>query len=89
MVDINKAKNDPASEFKSPKAILKEDSISRIDKIDILRRWAYDAREIAVAEEENMQSANDKHHVLLEEIQKCLLKLGKTDDEHSPTKQGG
>ena len=90
MVNLEKAKLDPASEFKSPQALVEDETLSREQKIDILRRWSYDAREIAVAEEENMLGSSDKHHILLEKIQKCLLQLGFESDQSdgAPTKQG-
>lgn len=91
MVSLEKARLDPASAFKSPHAIVEDKTISRDDKVDLLRRWAYDAREIAVAEEENMMGASDdRHHIVLEDIQHCLLELGiKSDDLRTPpTKQG-
>lgn len=91
MVSLEKARIDPESAFKSPHAVVDDKTISRDDKIDILRRWSYDAREIAVAEEENMMASNDdRHHILLEEIQRCLLELGmKSNDVGTPpTKQG-
>ena len=91
MVSLEKARLDPGSAFKNPHAIVDDKSISRDDKVDLLRRWAYDAREIAVAEEENMMgSSDDRHHILLEDIQRCLLELGIKSDELKtpPTKQG-
>lgn len=91
MDNLEQAKRDPSSQFESPHDVVTDKSLSRDEKIDILRRWAYDAREIAVAEEENMMaSANDTHHILLEDIQKCLLELNATSDDKDtpPTKQG-
>lgn len=91
MDNLEKAKQDPSSQFKSPHDVVTDKVLSREQKIDILRRWSYDAREIAVAEEENMiAQGNDKHHILLEQIQKCLLELGVSSDDEGtpPTKQG-
>jgi hypothetical protein len=89
-IDIERAKLDPAHEFKRPKDVLENDSISRTDKIDILRRWAYDEREIAVAEEENMQGIDADTNNTLDEILECLLKLKIDNDQtvSAPTKQG-
>ena len=89
MIDIEFAKLDPASVFEKPQDILKEDGLTREQKIDILRRWSYDERELSVAEEENMLGNTDQYSVL-HEILKCLLELGIEDDEeiHPPTKQG-
>ncbi len=91
MVNIEVAKIDPASVFKHPHDVVDEQSLSRSQKIDILRRWAYDERELAVAEEENMQSAtHDGHDIILDEILRSLLELGvdKDQDRPPPTKQG-
>lgn len=91
MDNLEKAKQDPGSQFTSPHSVVDEKSLSRDEKIDILQRWAYDAREIAVAEEENMiAAANGNHHILLEQINKCLIELGVTSDDvgNPPTKQG-
>ncbi len=89
MVDVNKAKLDPASVFNHPHDVLSDTSLSREIKIDILRRWAYDERELEVAEEENMRSTIETK-TRLDEILKCLLELGVEHDEtsRSPTKQG-
>lgn len=89
MINLQHAKMDPSSEFESPRDVLNERSLSREDKIDILRRWAYDERELAVAEEENMLSSNANHNNRLHEISQILLELGLDSDEGSPpTKQG-
>ena len=62
-IDIEKAKLNPSSVFKRPADVLKT-TFSREEKIDILRRWAYDEREMAVAEEENMQQLGpDKKNI--------------------------
>lgn len=90
MIDLEKAKYNPASVFKSPRDVLNDYSLSIKTKIDILRRWAYDQREMEVAEEENMPAHNDHHHDILDEILLCLLELGVESDEreHPPTKHG-
>lgn len=87
-MDIEHAKLDPASEFKNPAEVL-EANISREEKIDILKRWAYDAREMAVAEEENMIGESN-HADVLQAIHFALAKLGVaiSSDDQPPTKQG-
>ena len=52
--DLEAALLDPAASFAAPDAVLARRDLSRQDKIEILRRWAYDAAELAVAEEEGM-----------------------------------
>ena len=90
MVSIETAKLDPTKVFKRPVEVLKDKSLSREEKIDILRRWAYDEREMAVAEEENMRpNADTEQNNILQEILICLLELKSKDDHDSPpTKQG-
>lgn len=78
----------PAREFVHPKDVLQEQSLTHEQKIQILRRWEYDARELEVAEEENMGGTAPS---MLGEILNALHVLNASvDTEHSPpTKQGG
>jgi hypothetical protein len=91
MVNIEQAKLDPAGVFKTPSAVLKNKKLTLQQKIDILQRWAYDERELAVAEEENMQPGNLDSHTLLDKILKALIRLGvnHSREPKPPTKQGG
>jgi hypothetical protein len=91
MIDIDKALLNPASVFKTPEEVLKSDALSRKEKIEILRRWEYDARELQVAEEENMIGTNAD---ILGQIMRALLQLDEKSEverlERSPSsKQGG
>ena len=52
MIDVKKAMWDPTSVFKNPEDVVASDELNRNQKIEILRRWEYDARELEVAEEE-------------------------------------
>ena len=90
MVNLERAKQDPSSQFKSPHDVVVDQSLTREEKIDILLRWEYDQREIAVAEEENMVGARSNHHNILEKIHECLLELkfDVTKEGRPPTKQG-
>ena len=87
-MDIEKALLNPETVFSDPKAILDQKDLSREQKIGILRRWEYDARDLEVAEEENMAGGPPS---LLGEILNALRRLdAPTDVEHSPpTKHGG
>ena len=87
-MNIEKAIQNPGSEFACPDDILCEQSLTREQKIKILRRWEYDARELEVAEEENMGGGPPS---MLDEILNALHCLNyEVDTEHSPpTKQGG
>ena len=91
MIDIDKALLNPATVFKTPEEVLKAEELSREQKIDILRRWGYDARELQVAEEENMIGTSVD---ILGQIMRALLQLDEKSEverlERSPSsKQGG
>lgn len=88
MIDIEKALVDPAVVFKAPGEVVASTELSREQKIQILRRWEYDVRELQVAEEEGMEGPKP---VTLDAVLGALRLLGAAADvEHSaPTKQGG
>ena len=88
MTDIKKAKLDPTSVYNSPAEVVEDNTVTREDKIEILRVWEYDAREIQVAEEENMPAVNNN---ILDEVLLALNKLGAGPEskKSAPTKQGG
>lgn len=46
---------DPASAYAIPEDVLKDSRLTRAQKIKVLEQWAFDARELQVAEEENMR----------------------------------
>ena len=64
MKDYKKALLDPTLVFKMPQEILDRKDLSREQKIKVLTVWEYDAREIEVAEEENMMT--DKPNMLID-----------------------
>ena len=86
--ELKKALLDPAGSFSCPADVLASEAFGKQDKIEILRRWEYDARELEVAEEENMGGASPS---ILSEILDALRTLNaEVDTENSPpTKQGG
>jgi hypothetical protein len=89
MINLAFALTDPASTFNSPKNVLLNHDLSKEQKIEVLRRWDYDMREIEVAEEENMQGQDnaEMHEQILAALH--ILKAY-IDLEHTPpTKQGG
>ncbi len=71
-----------------PEAILAATHLSREQKIRCLKQLEYDARELLVAEEENMGSGDTD---LLDRVLAALHALGAgVDTEHTPpTKHGG
>ena len=86
---VAKALLDPASVFSSPMAIVTDEALSNDSKIELLKRWEYDALELQVADEEGFPAR--KPGCLLDAVIAALHRLGAGPDlEHSPpTKQGG
>ncbi len=87
MIDFEKALLDPASMFGSPAEVVGRQDLSRDQKIETLRRWEYDARELQVAEEENMPPAESR--VPLDAVLNALRDLNAGSERSAPTKQGG
>lgn len=87
-MNLEKALLNPSGAFARPLDVLSDTSLSREEKIRILRRWEYDARELEVAEEENMAGGPpDQLGQVLEAMH--LLEVS-IDPEHTPpTKHGG
>jgi len=85
MIDIEKAILVPASVFKTPEEVLNSQELSRDQKIKILRSWEYDARQLEVAEEENMIGPQED---ILDQIIFALRSLDEEYnlDQTSPTK---
>jgi hypothetical protein len=85
---LRQALLDPTSVFADPEAVVRAPDLTDEQKIEILRRWAYDARELQVAEEENMPGGPPS---LLGRVQRALRALdAEVDLGHSPpTKAGG
>jgi len=90
MKDIEKALLNPAMVFKRPQEVLDSGDLSREQKIEILRRWEYDLRELQVADEESM-TAPKPEAVTLDMVLKALHAAGAPPDVErtAPTKQGG
>lgn len=87
MTDIDKALLDPTSVFKTPEDVLKAKDLTREQKIEILLRWEYDARELQVADDESMTGGSNN---LLERVLESLSALGYVPDpdKEPPTMQG-
>lgn len=85
---MRRALLDPASEFETPDEVLAAPSFTEPEKIEILRRWEYDASELSVAEEEGMPS---RPRVTVAQVLQALHHLGADIDvgRSPPTKQGG
>ena len=79
---------DPGGIFESPEAVLARQDLADREKIEILRRWEYDASEACVALEERMPGPEAD---LLRRILLALDSLGCSVDldQVGPTKQHG
>ncbi len=86
---LSKAMLDPTAVFRGPEDVLQRAELTRTQKIEILRRWKFDALELQVAEEENMGSEQPSD--ILDRVLHALRALNAvSDSEHSPpTKHGG
>lgn len=73
MTDIDQAMMNPVSVFKSPEAVVSAGDLSAKQKIEILRRWEYDARQLEVAGEEGMTGSQP---ALFARIRAALHTLG-------------
>lgn len=68
--------SDPSSNYQVPKDVLLDERLSREQKIDILKQWAFDERELEVAEEENMRG--DSTPLVLDQILIALHQIEQT-----------
>lgn len=88
-MNLEQAMLDPSSVFASPAAVCDASDLTRSQKIEILRRWEYDARELQVATEENMGGGGTE--AKLDQVLAALHQLdaGADPDGSPPTKQQG
>ncbi len=84
MIDVEKALLDPGLVFKTPEELLANNELSREQKIEILRRWEYDVRELQVAEEESMDGPQP---VTLDVVLSALRTLGALRIPSDPHRQ--
>lgn len=87
-IDLDAALLDPGSVFATPEDVLAQPGLSTAQRIEILRRWEYDAAESDVATEEGMPDGDND---LLRRIVLALETLaGGVDAERTgPSKQHG
>ncbi len=83
MIDVNKAMLDPTMVFKDPKDVVANVELTRDQKIEILRRWEYDAHQLEVAEEEAGMAVRQPD--MFDRVVQALHALDvKRDTEHTP-----
>jgi hypothetical protein len=86
-LDLDRFLLDPGSSFRRLEDVIGDPRLRRQQKIEILGRWAYDATELAVAEEEGMSGESSNLHRVLNAL---VSITGGFDAEHTgPTKHAG
>jgi hypothetical protein len=70
--DFTKKKLDPRSAYQHPDEVLKDDDLTREQKIEILREWHYDAVRLQESAGENMAGGEPD---MLRAVSKALLAL--------------
>lgn len=76
-MNIEQAMLDPTSVFSCPADVMDEQSLTGEQKVKILRQWEYDARQLEVAEDENMAGGPPD---LLDNIYAALKELNVHND---------
>ena len=83
MIDVKKAMLEPTMVFKDPKEVVANTELTRDQKIEILRRWEYDARQLEVAEEEAGMAVHRPE--IFDRVVQALHTLGvERDTENTP-----
>ncbi len=83
MIDVTMAMLDPTMVFKEPKDVVASNELTRNQKIEILRRWKYDAQQLEVAEEEAGMAV--RRPEMFDRVVQALHMLDlERDTEHTP-----
>ncbi len=83
MIDVKTAMLDPTMVFEDPMDVVANDELTRDQKIEILRRWEYDARQLEIAEEEAGMAV--RRPEMFDLVLQALHTLGvERDIEHTP-----
>ena len=83
MIDLKKAMLDPTPVFDEPEEVVANNELTRDQKIEILRRWEYDAHQLEVAEEEAGMAV--RRPEMFDQVVQALHALGAArDTEHTP-----
>ncbi|MFQ5551877.1 MAG: hypothetical protein ACE5FJ_11640, partial [Gemmatimonadales bacterium] len=74
---------DPTMVFEDPMDVVANNELTRDQKIEILRRWEYDARQLEIAEEEAGMAV--RRPEMFDRVLQALHTLGvERDIEHTP-----
>lgn len=65
---------DPANAYDTPAEVCTDDALDREQKVRVLHRWEYDARQLLVAEGEGMNQGDAEK--LLQDVLDALHSLG-------------
>jgi hypothetical protein len=72
-VDYEEALKDPSGSFDTPDEVVNASGLTRGQKIEILKRWESDARQLMVASDENMPGGEPQQ---LQAVQDAMRALG-------------
>ena len=85
--DFEKALKDPALVYRSPQEVLSDKQLNDSQRLQVLKRWELDQRELEVAQEEGMTGGETSMlHEILEAMEKLNVDI---DSPEAPTKHGG
>jgi hypothetical protein len=73
---LEEARLNPERRYGAPAEVLADDALSRAQKLEILRSWEVDARELQRAESENMAGGEAN---LLDEVRRAIEQLAEGD----------
>lgn len=85
-MNLKQAMDDPSSVFAAPADVVHSEDVSREQKIQILRRWEYEARTLEVAQDENMMGGASSR---LTEVLDALHSLGEEGSSGATNQTGG
>ena len=75
--------------YDTPEQLRDDPSLSRDRKVDLLRGWEEDARELEVAADESMAGGEPSYLSRIREALRDLNAAEDTDDDGRPTRHGG
>lgn len=88
-VSLDEKIADPSGAYDTPEEVLRDAALDRDAKRRILESWERDARELQVAEEENMGGGEP---AMLGRVLECLAQVSDEEDDKDPAsnaKHGG